>query len=621
MLKKAICVALILGLLSGIPILFSVKGAVTEDTSNYWKNIGQGAWSYFTPGVGVDPGTGLVRNSAGGNVFTDWDLGLYVQAIIDAEKMGILSTNGTWGSIYRLDKVLFFLEKRPLMSDGLPYLSYYSNDGSNSSPIRQVATDTGALLVALKNVENAKPELKQRIDGIVYNSTNYERCRLSMDLVLSQLESGVREPGIYDYYVTCGFTCFWPERFTNNSNRILSIITSAPKVNYSGVILPSAKITTEPLLLSIFNLANLDPKLLDLSNQSYLAQEARYNATGKFTAFSEGGTASGVFVWEWIVTDDGRWWIVQTGDCNDVDTDLGIAPVAYFKAATGLHSVYNTAYTSDMEEYLLPKVQGYNGFMAGVDDNGQVINAVDVSNGLIVSAARYAIDNSPTVKPTPAPTPIPTLSPTLTPAPSPITTPTPTLEPTVIATPTPIPTPIPNITPTPTSTPTSTPTPTPTPPPATTPQPTQTPIPTPIPTATATPPPSPTPTPAVTPNPTTIPTPTQTPTPIPTPTAKPAPSPTLRATTTPTLTPTTTLQPVQSPTQTPTVTLPRTGTPMTPSNITQSSFDVKGLFAISILIIAGLLLAIGYKHFLKSKSILKHKLNQLTKKSKGKNWK
>jgi hypothetical protein len=55
------------------------------------------------------------------------------------------------------------------------------------------------------------------------------------------------------------------------------------------------------LLLSIFNLEQIDQRLLNLSRQAYLAQEMRYNVTGKYTAFSEGGSDCGYFVWEWII--------------------------------------------------------------------------------------------------------------------------------------------------------------------------------------------------------------------------------------------------------------------------------------------------------------------------------
>ena len=117
---------------------------------------------------------------------------------------------------------------------------------------------------------------------------------------------------MYDYYVACGFACFWPERFSSKAEALLNYSLSRDAVNCLGINLPSTKITMEPLLMELFNLAQPDPRIAELSKNAYLAQEARFNVTGKYTAFSEGGTDSGVFVYELIVSFDGRTWVLQT---------------------------------------------------------------------------------------------------------------------------------------------------------------------------------------------------------------------------------------------------------------------------------------------------------------------
>lgn len=394
-IEKTVTLVLIASLIAGIGFNFRVAAADTGDSSDFWLNLSRDAWNYFQPDIGVDSGTGLAKNNAGSNEFTDWDLALYIQAIIDAEKLGTISSTGAWGANERLDKVLAFLENRPLMWDGLPYLMYSTSTGKNSTDLEQVATDAGCLFVSLKNVETAKPDLKQRIDNIVYNITNYERRRISVDILLGQLENGTREANVYDYYTTCGFACFWPERFAKEADAILNLTISRPKVNYYGVTLPAAKITSEPLLMGIYNFAQPNPRLIELSKQAYLAQEIRFNMTGKYTAFSEGSSDSGYFVYELIASNDGQMWIIQTGDSNLADTDVSITPIVYLKAATGFLALYNTAYSQNMVATLLKQVPCSGGFGLGVDENGRAIQmAADVSNGLIVSAARYAISNN-----------------------------------------------------------------------------------------------------------------------------------------------------------------------------------------------------------------------------------
>jgi len=396
--EKVIAAMLISTIAAGVWLSHSFVKADTSSTSDFWLNIARTAWGYYEPGIGVDPQTGLPRSNVGGNEFTDWDLGVYIQAILDAQKLGILSPDGEWGANDRLEKIFTFLEHRPLAKNGVPYLIYYASTGKNATVISQVATDAGALFVSLRNIQVAEPHLKGRIDNIIYNITNYEPRKLSMDKVLSELQAGTREPVIYDYYVACGFAYFWPERFIKYPTAILDIIMTRSTVDYYGIKLPAAKITCEPLLLSIFNLEEVDQRILNLSRYAYLAQEMRYNVTGKYTAFSEGGTDCGYFIWEWIIKGDGSMWIIQTGDSNDVNIDLQITPVVYFKAAIGLLAIYNTAYTQDMVSYLLGKISRNSGFGWGITEDGNPAgSAGDFGNGLIVSAARYAVTNNITV--------------------------------------------------------------------------------------------------------------------------------------------------------------------------------------------------------------------------------
>jgi hypothetical protein len=169
---------------------FSTQASKTD---NFWQAVAQ-MLGLLPTWNRCRERTGLVRNTVGSNEFTDWDLGLYIQAILDAETLGLIKTNGSWGADDRLNKVLTFLEQRPLMKSGLPYLSYSSLTGQNASLLSQVATDAGCLFVSLKNVENAKPELKQRIDTIVYNLTNYEPHKHQIDILLKDIQRAMMNP-------------------------------------------------------------------------------------------------------------------------------------------------------------------------------------------------------------------------------------------------------------------------------------------------------------------------------------------------------------------------------------------------------------------------------------------
>lgn len=369
----------------------SVKLAVQNPSaatgSAYWIDMATNAWQYFQVGNGVNSATGLQSSGQGYPYFTDWDLGVYIQAIIDAEKLGIISSNGTYGADWRFNKILTFLETRPLMSNGQPYACYNAANGQNRDDEVQVATDTGNLLVALNNLKNYKPDLASTIDYIVYNRTDYaSECQAVSVLVGSV--------SIYDYYITCGFADFWPSQFSSEANTILSNIVNTPTVETYGVTLPKAEITSEPLLLSIFNFQQPNATLLNLSKQVYLAEEARYNATGKYTAFSEGNIdgVNGVsYVWEWVVTSDGSTWTIT----KDPTTIISVTPIVYLKVAVGLDALYNTNYTQRMVDAIAPVSLTNIGYQDGVTQNGQaVITVIDKTNALILSAALYAINNN-----------------------------------------------------------------------------------------------------------------------------------------------------------------------------------------------------------------------------------
>ena len=73
---------------------------------------------------------------------------------------------------------------------------------------------------------------------------------------------------------------FGRARFSTLASSILNNIVSAPTVLTYGVTLPTSKLSCEPLLLSVFNLAP-NVKLNNLADQVYLAHEARYNCHGQ----------------------------------------------------------------------------------------------------------------------------------------------------------------------------------------------------------------------------------------------------------------------------------------------------------------------------------------------------
>jgi hypothetical protein len=351
-----------------------------------WMQVATYAWAYFQPGVGVDNTTGLPYAEAGGFTdFTDWDLGCYIQAVIDAQEIGLIdNNNASWDFSARMNDVLTFLENRTLDPEGYPYQFYDGTTGENYTAISSSETvdviDTGTLFVALNNLRNYNSSLAPTIDSIILTG------RSNYTALVSGIEGWASQNSIYGYYVAAGFASFWPEQLSNVPISILNNIVNSPTVTpYGNASLPEAQITGDPLLMSVFELNNNSSQLMALSKQVYLASEAYYNATRDYAAFSEGNGLSGTYIYEWVVNGNATWVV-----------PAGINPIIYNKVAFSFLALYNTTYTINMVAYLeqyLPAPTG--GYYDGADNSGNAVYEVGSNtNSLILDAALYAIQNN-----------------------------------------------------------------------------------------------------------------------------------------------------------------------------------------------------------------------------------
>jgi hypothetical protein len=115
--------------------------------------------------------------------------------------------------------------------------------------------------------------------------------------------------------------------------------------------------------------------------------------TRQYVAFSEGLSLSGQWAYEWVVLPDGRTWVVL----DIYNQDFNMIPVIYTKVAMGFLAIYNTTFARNMVVYLenaLPNPA--HGYSEGVDESGKLLTGVSsTTNGLIIGAATYAIQNNP----------------------------------------------------------------------------------------------------------------------------------------------------------------------------------------------------------------------------------
>jgi hypothetical protein len=359
--------------------------------STTWMQVAANAWAFYKPNVGVDSNTGLPYSvGIGFNGFTDWDLGSYIQAVIDAQEIGLIDINGTWGSYARFDKVLTFLENRPLNAYGYPFQFYDATTGreyylasSASTKIVDIC-DTGKLFVALNNLRNLNNAFAPRINSIVLNG------RSNYTALVANISNYVYSNNIYSYYVCSGFASFWPQQLGAVPSAILSNILNSQNITTYGVSLPSATICNEPLLSSVFELNNSDSAgLMGLVTQVYFACEAYSISTGQFMAPSEGSDGN-AWLYGWIVAPNGEPWRITDVSGNyreDVNS------IVYNKVAFSFLALYNTDFARSMVVWLedaLP--EPINGYCDGMDNYGRrYYSRSNIGNTLILGAALYAL--------------------------------------------------------------------------------------------------------------------------------------------------------------------------------------------------------------------------------------
>jgi hypothetical protein len=365
--------------------------------STVWRAVAKNAWSYFEPNIGVDIETGLPCGVYDWYFFTDWDLGVYIQAVMDANRTGLIGNDGAWGSTSRLEKVLTFLETRDLNQYNYPYWFYDAQTGNHSEEyssgmsVKVDGTDTGRLFVALNNLKDFNPQWKDRINNIVYNNVTGQVGKRSDYAALINGLKTANDSSIYTYFVMSGFASFWPE-LQPVTTRLLNNIMNSGTVTSYNASLPKAEILCEPLLYSMFELKS-NPQITSLARAVYLAHEAKYNATGQYVAFSEGNYGS-VFIYEWVVLPDGRTWNVTDINRNSYDVN----PIVYTKVSFSFLALYNTSFARNMTVFLektLPDASAGYGDGANSDGSTVISQIGTNTNGLILAAARYYIQNNP----------------------------------------------------------------------------------------------------------------------------------------------------------------------------------------------------------------------------------
>ena len=390
----------------------NVQAAVTTD----WNHVATVAWKYFqlSPAGAVDPNTGLEYGTLDWHYVTDWDIGNYLLAILDAQALGLIQQTGPWGATYRLNKVLSYLQTRTLRSDnGLPYWAYHSTDSSPGTDQSRLVTDvadTGRLLVALYVVETKRPDLAPSVNNILTRPT--PTGATLHDVYNTNFIVGKTYNDLYGYYFTLGFAQFPTFFNVQSSTNAWNNLKSGPKVNVYSQLLPFTNIDSEIFLNGLLEIPNLvDSTFADYAYRTLLAQQGRYQATGKLTGWTEGASdVTPFYLYEWIVHTTTQppldapgytlWQLDDTiGGPSQSVINAGKVPIVYTKVAIGMNALFGTPYTQTLVNAVLGKVETQYGFREAIrESDGSVIGTStwpiqDKTQSFALAAARYALSD------------------------------------------------------------------------------------------------------------------------------------------------------------------------------------------------------------------------------------
>jgi len=125
----------------------------------------------------------------------------------------------------------------------------------------------------------------------------------------------------------------------------------------------------------------------EFAQRVFLAQEARYEATGILTAVSEDNIDQAPYFVYNTVFADGKAWNAVTESGEDASQFRSVST----KAVIGFHALYDNDYTSKLVAHIANNYDESRGWYSGIyESNGESNKAITANtNGIILEALHY----------------------------------------------------------------------------------------------------------------------------------------------------------------------------------------------------------------------------------------
>jgi len=361
-----------------------------------WRSCAEVAWRYFRPGIGVNPKTGINRAKLDWDASTSWDTGAYIVATIEAHRLGLVESNGTWGFKDRMNMILRHLLTRELGTNrgvsNWPYWAYYWDGRPYYNPVYLYAdpSDSGRLLYALDLLRKYDSIFRSQVEEV------FQRYKAAYDLLSTEVDRHLNYYGVLE---AVGFTAFG-----YNKSHVISAFENwnGPFVTLEGQILPQVDTTAEPTLHGVLELG-LGGKFFEYTRRIYEAQKARWERTGKLSGWSEGCHPEHEYVYEWIIDGGGGTWVIKKHDGTPINIERSrTLPLMYTKVAFAYLAIFSdNSYISSLFKAVSRLEHSEYGFGEATFENGEsaiVLWEKNIegfysqnTNQIVLSAARYAL--------------------------------------------------------------------------------------------------------------------------------------------------------------------------------------------------------------------------------------
>lgn len=373
------------------PLPLAVVGKSSPEDLIYAKT----AWQYFINNTNAD--TGLVNSADKYPSTTMWETGSYFIAVISADMLGLIETDEAHA---RISKALQTLTAMRLFDNTLPNKAYNVQTGElvdyRNQPVERglgwSALDVARMVGALGQVEHRYPDLVPEVAGLMAKWDLKQMVEDGQLIGGNMIDGTLRRDQEgrlgYEQYAAKAMMLFGYDMYRAYHTEEMMMVKEV-----EGLPIPvdsrlhrqttPAFTVSEPYIFDGLEFG-FDARSLRFATSIYEAQEARYRATGIFTAVSESHIdVEPYFVYS-SVWGGGDPWAVLTFKGERLDSKRTTTT----KVAFAWDALFGTEYTKALVGSIAALGDPERGWPEGVyEADGKTNGSITTNTNAVVLAS------------------------------------------------------------------------------------------------------------------------------------------------------------------------------------------------------------------------------------------